>query len=143
MGFLNKVFNVGEAAVAPITAVGNILDNLFTSKDEVLTHEAILTRLAQAPNLAQVELNKVEASHRSIFVAGWRPAIGWVCAISLFFFYVPQFIIASFVWVKLLMANNWEMVAYPLSAQGLMELVVALLGMGILRTVDKAAKRSV
>lgn len=142
MGILSKIFNVGEAAVAPITAVGNVLDSLFTSKEEVLSKEVILTRLAQAPNLAQVELNKVEASHRSVFVAGWRPWIGWVCGIALFFFYVPQYVLATVVWYKLLVANNWEMVAYPVGIGGLMELVIALLGMGVLRTVDKAAKRT-
>jgi len=142
MGLFSKIFNVGEAAVAPITAVGNILDGLFTSKEETLTQEAILTKLAQVPNLAQVEINKVEASHRSAFVAGWRPGIGWVCAISLFFYYVPQFAIGTYVWVRLLIANDWEMVAYPLSAAGIMELVIAMLGMGVLRTVDKSAKRT-
>jgi hypothetical protein len=142
MGILNKIFNVGETAVAPITAIGNVLDGLFTSKDEVLTHEAILTRLAQQPNLAQVELNKVEASHRSVFVAGWRPAIGWVAAASLFFFYVPQYVVATIVWIKLLVANDWVMVPYPVGVDGVMELVIALLGMGALRTVDKAAKRT-
>jgi hypothetical protein len=108
----------------------------------MLTHEAILTRLAQQPNLAQVELNKVEASHRSVFVAGWRPAIGWVAAASLFFFYVPQYVVATIVWIKLLVANDWVMVPYPVGVDGVMELVIALLGMGALRTVDKAAKRT-
>ena len=31
-------------------------------------------------DLAQIEVNKVEAASASMFVAGWRPAIGWVCA---------------------------------------------------------------
>ena len=142
MGILNKIFNVGEAAVAPITAVGNVLDDLFTSKEEAMTQDQLMTALAQKPNLAQVELNKVEASHRSVFVAGWRPAIGWVCAAALGFFYIPQFVMASVVWYKLLVANDWQMVAYPLSAESLMQLVIALLGMGALRTIDKAAKRA-
>lgn len=142
MGILNKIFNVGEAAVAPITAVGNVLDKLFTSKEETLTKEEALTRLAQQPNLAQVELNKIEASHRSVFVAGWRPALGWVGALSLFFFYVPQYVIATGIWVKLLDENSWQMVPYPTTADGIMELVIAMLGMGALRTVDKLSKTS-
>ena len=36
------------------------------------------------PSLAQIEPNKIEAGHRSIFVAGWRPFIGWVSAASRF-----------------------------------------------------------
>jgi len=48
MGFLGKIFGgQGEVAVAGVTAVGNILDNLFTSKDEKLTHEEIRMRLGR------------------------------------------------------------------------------------------------
>ena len=136
MGFLSFL-GAGKDIATPITAIGNVLDGLFTSDDEKLTHEEVKLRLLQAPNLAQVELNKVEASHRSVFVAGWRPAIGWVCAASLFFFYVPQYVIATFVWIKIMMGNGWVMVPYPVDAKGVLELVLALLGMGALRTVEK------
>jgi hypothetical protein len=136
MGLLSKIFGVGDAVPA-ISAVGNIVDNLFTSKDEKLTHEEVKLRLLQQPNLAQVELNKIEAAHRSVFVAGWRPAIGWVAATGLFFFYVPQYMMASVVWIKLIVANDWQLVPYPVGADGLLELVMALLGMGALRTMEK------
>jgi len=137
MGILSKIFGAGEAAAKPIEAVGNVLDNLFTSKDEKLTHEEVRMRLAMQPGMAQVELNKIEAGHRSAFVAGWRPAIGWVCAASLFFFYVPQYVIATGIWIKLLAANDWALVPYPVDAKGVLELVIALLGMGTLRTFEK------
>jgi len=127
MSFLGKIFGVGQEAAAPITAVGNILDNLFTSKDEKLTHEAILTRLAQQPNLAQVELNKIEAGHRSIFVAGWRPFIGWVCGAGL----VNMFLINPWIqWITDLEGPN-------LPEDIIMELIIAMLGLGVLRTVEK------
>ena len=44
-----------------------------------LDKKAILAQLALSPGIAQIELNKAEAGHRSTFVAGWRPAIGWAC----------------------------------------------------------------
>lgn len=122
----------GEAAAAPITAVGNVLDALFTSDDERLDKKVILTRLAQQPNLAQVELNKVEASHRSMFVAGWRPAIGWVCAIGLFLTFIINPLLQ---W--------WTGVDGPdLPQDIILELVLALLGLGALRTVEKMNGRS-
>jgi len=139
MGFLDKI--LGGAAAQPIEAVGNVLDKLFTSKDEELTHDAILLRLAQQPNLAQVELNKVEASHRSVFVAGWRPWIGWVCGISLFFYFVPQYVLASYLWAKMSLEIG-ELMPYPVGAEGLMELVIALLGLGALRTMEKSQGRA-
>jgi hypothetical protein len=127
MGILSKIFGVGEAAVAPITAIGNVLDGLFTSKDEVLTHEAILTRLAQQPNLAQVELNKVEGAHRSVFVAGWRPFIGWVCGVGL----INVFLINP--WIQWITGSPGP----SLPKDIILELVLALLGLGALRTVEK------
>ena len=139
MGFLDKI--LGGAAAQPIEAVGNVLDKLFTSKDEKLTHDEVLLRLAQQPNLAQVELNKVEASHRSVFVAGWRPWIGWVCGISLFFYFVPQYVLASYLWAKMSLEIG-ELMPYPVGAEGLMELVIALLGLGALRTMEKSQGRA-
>lgn len=128
MGILAKIFggNAG-AAVQGVTAVGTILDNLFTSKDEKLTHEEVRIRLAQQPDMAQIELNKIEAAHRNIFVAGWRPFIGWVCGLGL---------------VNMFLVNPWIQwftgVAGPnLPKDIIMELIFALLGLGTLRTIEK------
>ena len=130
MGVLSGL--LGGSAAAPITAVGNVLDALFTSDEEKLDKQIIMQRLAQQPNLAQVELNKVEAQHRSIFVAGWRPAIGWVCAIGL----LMTFIVNPFL--------QWTTVepgpAFPNDI--ILELVLALLGLGALRTVEKMNGRA-
>jgi len=125
MGFLSGL--LGGSAAAPITAVGNVLDSLFTSDEEKLDKQALLTKLAQQPNLAQVELNKVEAGHRSIFVAGWRPAIGWVCAIGL----LMTFIVNPF--LQWLTGDAGPALPNDI----ILELVLALLGLGALRTVEK------
>jgi len=42
----------------------------------------------------QNEVNKIEAQHRSIFVAGWRPFIGWVCGVALLYNFILRDIIA-------------------------------------------------
>jgi hypothetical protein len=62
MGILDKI--IGGSAAQPIEAVGKALDSLFTSDEERLDKQAILTRLAQQPATLQVELNKIEAGHR-------------------------------------------------------------------------------
>ena len=67
----------GSAIAQPVEAVGNVLDKLFTSKDEKLTHEEVRMRLMMKPDIAQVELNKIEAQSRHWFTAAWRPFIGW------------------------------------------------------------------
>lgn len=132
MGIASWLGLGGETVAAPINAVGNVLDKLFTSKEEELNMEVIMTRLAQQPNLAQVELNKVEAKHRSIFVAGWRPFIGWVCGVGL----LMSFIINP----VLQWATSKPGPVLPEDI--MMELIIALLGLGALRTVEKLQGRA-
>lgn len=139
MSWFSNLFS--NAAAQPIEAIGNVLDDLFTSDEEKLTLENVKLRLAQKPSLAQVELNKVEAGHRSVFVAGWRPFIGWVCGVGLGVYFIPQYVMASYIWTKLVLASG-EIVPYPVTADGLMELVLAMLGMGALRTVEKISGKA-
>lgn len=68
-----------------IETVGKIADDLHTSDQEraqMAIEERKLDleaqRVAQTVDLAQTEVNKAEAGHASLFVAGWRPAIGWI-----------------------------------------------------------------
>lgn len=132
MGWLSSFLGGGDAVAQPVEAVGNVLDKLFTSDEERLDKKIVMERLSQQPGLAQVELNKVEAGHRSIFVAGWRPFIGWVCGIGLFFTFLINPIIQ---WV----ANK---PGPEIPSDIMMELVIALLGLGTLRTIEKMKGRS-
>jgi hypothetical protein len=130
---------LGGSVAQPIEAVGNVLDKLFTSDGEKLDKEAILTRLAQQPNLAQIELNKIEAQHRTIFVAGWRPFIGWVCGVALAYVFILRDLLA---W-GLTMYQVGDVVAPPtLAIEDLMTVLLALLGLGGLRTVEKLNGRA-
>lgn len=130
LDFITGLF--GKASAQPIEAVGNVLDKLFTSDDERLEKKVILERLAQQPALAQVELNKVEAQHRSLFVAGWRPAIGWVCGIGL----ANMFLINP--WLQWYTGEPGP----ELPKEVIVELIIALLGLGTLRTFEKFAGRT-
>jgi hypothetical protein len=141
MDFLGMGKQAGDAIAEPVKAVGNVLDNLFTSDDERLSRQEALAKLAQIPHIAQQEVNKLEAQHRSIFVAGWRPSIGWVCSISLGAYYIPQYVLASVLWAKASwMADTIQ--AYPVNADGLTQLVFALLGMGGIRMMEKMAGKT-
>lgn len=73
-------------------AVDGILDKFIPDKAEKLRVQIELAKLGDVANerlhqemMAQTEVNKVEASHRSIFVAGWRPFIGWGCGAALIY----------------------------------------------------------
>jgi hypothetical protein len=141
LSFLGAGKAAGEAIATPVSAVGNVLDKLFTSDEERGLLDNAKAKLALAPHIAQSEINKVEASHRSIFVAGWRPAIGWVCALALATYYLPQHVMAAVLWVKMCWAAS-EMQPYPIDIKGLLELVLALLGLGGLRTFEKLSGRA-
>lgn len=126
MSFLTKLFSSNIAE--PVNAVGNVLDNLFTSDDEKLTHEEVKLRLLQKPNLAQAEINKVQAQHRSTFVAGPRPFLMWVCGFGFLFAFVINPILQ---WLAP------ELGAPELPLDAMLELTLAMLGLAGLRTVEK------
>lgn len=134
MSIISKL--IGSTIAEPIEAVGNVLDKLFTSDGEMLDKETVYQRLLQQPLMVQAEINKVEAAHRSIFVAGWRPFIGWLCGICLGLYFIPQYLFGTFLWVKMCLAQN-ALLPYPIHARELMSLIIPLLGLGLYRTVEK------
>ena len=87
--------------------------------------------------LSQVELNKTEAQHPSTFVAGWRPAIGWVCAISLFTYYVPYCVAAVGIWLYQCIEHSALLPRPDLAIADLIGLISAMLGVSIPRTFEK------
>jgi len=125
MGFLSKL--VGGAAASPIEAIGNVVTGIWGDKGEKMTHAEVMAKLQQQPAMAQVELNKVEAGHRSIFVAGWRPFIGWVCGLGL----LNAFLLNP--WIDWLTDSPVPDIPTDI----MMELVIAMLGLGALRTYEK------
>ena len=113
--------------------MADVVDKFIETPDEKAAFKTVMAKMAQEPGLAQVELNKIGAAHRSIFVAGWRPFIGWVCGISLAIYYLPQFTAASFMWVLMFVnscSTECVVPAYPIdSIKGLMELILGMLGL--------------
>jgi len=77
---------------ALIPAVSGILDKFVPDADtkNKLAHEiaTMSERHAQEALLAQLEINKAEAASGSLFKGGWRPAVGWVCAIAFAYHFI-------------------------------------------------------
>ena len=83
-------------------------------------------------NLAQIATNQTEAKHKNIFVAGWRPAIGWSCALGIFWLFIG----ANFAqWGMNMAGIEGEVPTVP--SDVLLELTFAMLGMAGLRTFEK------
>lgn len=91
-----------------------------------------VTRQVSEMNAAQSRVNEIEAQHPSIWVSGWRPAIGWTCAVSLAWHYVGMPILSSLISMA---GGRVDLPVLPVDS--LYQLVLALLGMGGLRTFEK------
>ena len=134
----------GFGAKVAIDSIGNIiektggaLDRLFTSDDERLSHKEIMMRIEQAPDKWAHSLNMINAKDSNWFNSGWRPAIGWVLAISALLYFVPKFIISAYVWASVCLQNN-ALVDYPITFGELGVLASMMLGSKVIRSFDKA-----
>jgi len=135
MGIFSKIF--GGPAIDAVSAVGNVVDQLFTSDDERAQVALLMEKLRQQPQILQAEINRLEASHRSLFVAGWRPFIGWVCGLGFLWAFILH---PLFLWV--VAVRGMAITPPEIMTDNMMELVLALLGLGTLRSVEKMTGRS-
>jgi hypothetical protein len=130
MGILQKI--VGSAGIGAVEAIGGVMGKVFQNKQEKLSHEEVMARLAMQPQTAMQEISKIEAQHRSMFVAGARPFILWVCGAGLSFIFVFNPVIQ---WIT-------GDPGPEMPTEAIMSMVVALLGLGGLRTVEKLNGRA-
>ena len=94
--------------------------------------EAKLTDSLAKIDLAQLDINKTEAAHRSLFVAGWRPAVGWTCTAALAYSYVLEPILTFG------LAQAGYLVDLPaVDMSQMMPVLMGLLGLGSLRSWEK------
>ena len=136
MSILGTLF--GSAAAGPIEALGTVIDKVFTSDDEREQARAVLAKIAQKPHILQAEINKIEAAHRSVFVAGWRPFIGWVCGAALGYSFIARDLIA---WGMSIHSPGTPLPP-ELAMENLITVLVSLLGLGGLRTIEKLQGRA-
>ncbi len=113
--------------------LADILDKFVSDKDlkTKLNHELEL-ELHRA-NIAQLEINKIEAAHKSIFVSGWRPACAWMCTFALGYHFILQPIIVFF------FAISGETVPLPeFDMNALLTILLGMLGLGGMRSFEKS-----
>jgi hypothetical protein len=124
-----------SSLIGPVTG---ILDKVIEDKDQKaqLAHEiaTMSDTHAQQALLAQLEINKAEAASGSLFKGGWRPAVGWICAIAFGYHFVLQPLL-----VFVLTASGVDLPDLPEFDMGtLLTVLGGMLGIGGLRTVEKA-----
>jgi phenylpyruvate tautomerase PptA (4-oxalocrotonate tautomerase family) len=120
-----------------VDPVSNILDKVVEDKDQKarLAHEIATMAERHAQDLAkgQIEINKEEAKSRNIFIAGWRPFVGWTCGLALFWHFLGLPVT--------LFITGWFNLQHPplpeFDMQSLMTVLLGMLGLGGMRTFEK------
>jgi len=123
-----------QALIGPVTG---LLDKFIEDKDQknALAHEiaTMSERHAQQIAMAQIEVNKAEASSSSVFKGGWRPFIGWVCGFAFAYHFILQPILlfgTAVAGVSLPPLPEFDM-------SQMMPVLLGMLGLGGLRTYEK------
>ena len=122
-----------DKLIGPVTG---LLDKFIPDADTKakLAHEVATMAQNHAQELAkaQLEVNKVEAAHKSLFVSGWRPAVGWVCVLGMFgnFITIPfsNFVLALF---------GIDIVIPLVPLETMMPVLMGMLGLGAMRSYEK------
>jgi len=122
-----------------IDSVGKVAGDLITTDKEKMQLEIENRKLDQAIDIAQIQVNKEEAKSASLFVSGWRPAVGWIGAAALAYQFLA-YPILGWGW-KWLQAMNYvpaEMSPPPLlDAEQLWVMLSGILGIAGMRTFEK------
>lgn len=118
-----------------VGSVGKIVDELHTSQEEKDNAKIKLQALENELKTKQIEVNQVEAAHKSIFVAGWRPATGWLIVGILFYSYILQ---PFTIMVLKIMGKDIEIP--NLNVSEVMPIILGMLGLGFSRSYEKKNK---
>ena len=114
-----------------ISLASKVLDKVFPDPVKAAEAKLELYKLQQsgelASMLAQTETNKVEAGSSSIFVAGWRPFLGWICGFAMGYQYLIRPFLTAF----------YPELIFPGLDDNLWQLLLGMLGLGGLRTFEK------
>ncbi len=114
---------------ALIGPVSGLLDKFIEDKDQknALAHEiaTMSERHAHEALKGQLEIKKVEAAHKSLFVAGWRPAIGWVCMLGLLYNTIIANVLS--IWIEVPEVDTTLLVP----------VMMGMLGLGAMRSYEK------
>ncbi len=117
----------------PVTAVTDLATTVISKIwPDKSAQEAAQLAAAVAIVQGQLDTNKAEATSSSAFTSGWRPGIGWVCALALFFQYVGRPLLE---WGGIISGNHFP--PLPGIDDNLWQLMLGMLGLGGLRSYEK------
>ena len=130
LGLLSGLLGGKDGA---LKQVASVIDSIHTSEEEKLDKKILMQRVQQKLAEKQLDVNAKEAGHRSVFVSGWRPAIGWVGAFALMF----EFILSPCIeWYSKFAGLN--LTAPAIETGPLLAIVTSMLGVAGMRSFEKA-----
>ena len=115
-----------------IEVADKVLGKFIPDKNLKMKLQKEMTMAFHDANLAQIQLNKQEAAHKNIFVAGWRPFVGWTCGIALAYHFILSPIIET---ILIAFGVTTDLPSFEFSQ--LSSILMGMLGLGGLRTYEK------
>jgi len=116
-----------------LKTIAKVVDEIHTSDEEKLDKKILMQRIQQKLAEKQLDVNAKEASHRSVFVSGWRPFIGWIGELALMF----EFILSPCIeWYAKFAGLN--LTAPEIQTGPLLAIVTSMLGVAGMRSFEKA-----
>lgn len=124
-------------ALDPISAAldigGKVIDRLWPDPAQAAAAKLELIKLQQSGELAQIAVNTEEAKHPSVFVSGWRPAIGWVCGAACAWNWIGLPVVKT----ALLVWSGKTLPLAPADLTDMLPVLLGMLGLGGLRTIER------
>ena len=123
-----------QALIGPATKLlGKFIEDKDTKNKIAFELSTMAEKHAQQLAMAQIEVNKAEAQSGSIFKGGWRPAVGWICAIAFAYHFIIKDLIMFICGVA-----GLELPDLPEFDMGtLLTVLGGMIGIGGLRTYEK------
>ena len=126
---------------------GKVFDKIFPNPQQAAEAKLKLFEMQQSGELkileaettlalGQISINKAEAESTDFFRGGWRPFIGWVCGLGLFY----QFLLRPILTFVLMVFETKVQTMPALELDTLMTLLFGILGLGAMRTTEKLKK---
>ena len=130
---LNLISGLLGGKNGALKQISGVIDDLHTSEEEKLDKKILMQRIQQKLAEKQLDVNVKEAGHRSIFVSGWRPFIGWCGGFALAF----EFILSPGIeWYSKFAGLN--LIAPEIQTGPLLAIVTSMLGVAGLRSFEKS-----
>ena len=131
LGIIQGILGGGQGGA--LKTISKVIDDLHTSDEERLDKKILMQRIKQKLAEKQINVNAKEAGHRSIFVSGWRPFIGWCGGFALAF----EFILSPAIeWYSKFAGLN--LTAPEIQTGPLLAIVTSMLGVAGLRSFEKS-----